>query len=355
MESHVILYIIYLTEGNSIEHRLGKFINDYKANFAMEKEQLRSFLKDLLYVRRVEEKVAELYPEQEMRCPVHLSIGQEATAVGVAHALQTGDLMFSNHRSHGHYLAKGGNLKKFFAELYGKVDGCARGRGGSMHLIDVSVGFMGATPVVSSSIPVAVGAAFTQSFLQYSRATVIFLGDAAVEEGVFHESANFAKLKNLPVLFFCEHNLYSVYTHISARQPPRKIIDLARAHGLDCYEADGNNIVEVYQTALTALEKIKKGRGPAFIEAPTYRWREHCGSNFDNHLGYRTEEEFQAWKEKCPIKRLQEKLLVDKIVSQEDIQAMISEIKMKIDEAVAFAKSSSFPEKEELDKFIYAE
>lgn len=320
----------------------------------MEKEKLISFLKELLYVRLVEEKVAELYPEQEIRCPVHLSIGQEATAVGVAQALQRGDFMFSNHRSHAHYLAKGGDLKKFFAELYGKVTGCSRGRGGSMHLIDTSVGFMGATPIVSSSIPVAVGAAFTQSFLSHPNATVIFLGDAAVEEGVFHESANFAKLKNLPVLFFCEHNLYSVYTHISARQPQRKIIDLARAHGLDCYEADGNDIVDVYRTVLTALEKIKKGKGPAFIEASTYRWREHCGSNFDNHIGYRTEEEFLTWKEKCPIKRLQEKLLSEKIIHEADLQVIIAEIKTRIDEAVTFAKSSPFPEKEELDKLVYA-
>ena len=321
----------------------------------MEKEKLISFLKELLYVRLVEERVAELYPQQEMRCPVHLSIGQEATAVGVAQALQRGDLMFSNHRSHGHYLAKGGDLKKFFAELYGKVTGCARGRGGSMHLVDTSVGFMGATPVVSSSIPVAVGAAFTQSFLQQPQATVIFLGDAAVEEGVFYESVNFAKLKNLPVLFFCEHNLYSVYTHISERQPARKIIDVVRAHGLDCYTADGNDVLDVYATCLVALEKIKKSNGPAFIEAPTYRWREHCGPNFDNHIGYRTEEEFLIWKEKCPIKRLQEKLTKEKIISEAHLTEMNGEIKKIIDEAVAFAQSSPFPEKEELNKFIYAE
>ncbi len=316
---------------------------------------LLTFFKDMLYVRLVEEKIAELYPEQEMRCPVHLSIGQEATAVGVAANLTDDDLMFSNHRSHGHYLAKKGNLKKFFAELYGRSTGCSKGRGGSMHLVDLSCGFMGATPIVSSSIPVAVGAAFTLSVKGSSNVVVVFLGDGSVEEGVFHESINYAKLKNLPILFFCENNLYSVYSHLNVRQPNRKIIDMVRGHGLDCYEADGNDVISVYQVTKEAVKKIKEGAGPAFIEAPTYRWREHCGPNYDNNIGYRTEEEFLQWQRKCPVEKLKAKLLADGLLTTDSFLQMQEVIKKEILEAVNFAKLSPYPEKTELHQNLYAD
>lgn len=313
-------------------------------------------LEQLFYLRLVEEKICELYPEQEMRCPVHLCIGQEAVAVGVCAALSKEDIVFSNHRSHGHYLAKGGDLNKFFAEIYGKSTGSSKGIGGSQHLIDLSVNFMGSTPIVGGTIPLAVGAAFSQRYRDKNNVAVIFFGDGASEEGVFHESLNFAKLRNLPVLFVCENNLYSVYTPLHLRQSKnRKISDIARAHGLDCYIVNGNNIVEVYEMTKKAIEKIKLGGGPAFIEAFTYRWREHCGPNYDNQIGYRTEEEFLSWKEKDPIKMIEKALKNEGLISETEIQEMKDRIKTKIELAVEFAKSSHFPNKEELDKNLYAD
>jgi len=320
----------------------------------VESENLYSLFKNLLYVRLVEEKIVELYPEQEMRCPVHLSIGQEAIGVGVSQALTKNDLIFSNHRAHGHYLAKGGDLKKFFAEIYGKITGCSKGRGGSMHLVDLNVGFVGSTPLVGNIIPVALGAAFTSSFNNQGKIIVVFLGDAASEEGVLHESLNFAKLKNLPIIFFCENNLYSVYTSLNKRQPDRKIIDIAKAHGLTSFEVDGNDALAVYKRTKEAIESIKFGNGPVFIESPTYRWREHCGPNYDNNIGYRTEEEFLKWKERCPLEKLQLNLIQLGILTEQEILSLREKISFKINEAVIFAKMSPYPSKEDLIKYIYA-
>ena len=184
----------------------------------------------------VEEKIVELYPQQEMRCPVHLSIGQEAVSVGVCANLTREDIVFSNHRSHGHYLAKGGNLKAMVHEIYGKSTGCCFGRGGSMHLLDLSINFFGSTPIVGGTIPIAVGASLASKMQQKNNITTIFHGDGAVEEGVFHESLNFASLKKLPVLFVCENNLYSVYTPLSERQPNREIYKLVEAHDIKAYQ-----------------------------------------------------------------------------------------------------------------------
>lgn len=312
--------------------------------------------KELLYIRRVEEKIVELYPEQEMRCPIHLSIGQEAIAVGVCKNLEKEDLVFSNHRSHAHYLAKKGDLNKFFAEIYGCFAGCCKGRGGSMHLVDLSVGFVCSTPIVAGTIPLAVGAAFNFFYKNIdNHIAVVFFGDGATEEGVFQESINFAKLKNLPILFVCENNLYSVYTHLRERQPERKISDLVKAHGLEVCEADGNNVVEVYDKSKKLIEKIKKSGGPAFMELTTYRWREHCGPNYDNNLGYRTEKEFLEFKSKDPLKRMEEKLLCEGTIKEEDIKKCEEEINYKINIAVNLAKKSFLPGEEELEKHVYSD
>src|SRR3989344_4884385 len=317
-------------------------------------EKLISLLEGIMYIRRVEEKICELYSQQEMRCTVHISIGQEATAVGVCAALDKKDMVFSNHRSHGHYLAKEGDLNKFFAELYGKNTGCTKGMGGSMHLIDLSVNFMGATPVVGSIIPVAVGAAWSAQIKKTSQIVVVFIGDGAVEEGVFHESINFAKLKNLPIIFFCENNLYSVYTHLHDRQPDRKISTMVAGHDIKCYEVDGNDVVAVNNIVAEVMEEVRHCHGPVFIEAQTYRWREHCGPNYDNHIGYRTEEEFQKWKLKDPVENCKQKLLKQGIISNENLRVIEQKIDQKINVAVAFAQSSNFPDKNQLGKLVYA-
>ena len=309
----------------------------------------------MLRIRMVEEKIAELYPEQEMRCPVHLCIGQEAVAAGVCANLSRDDYVLSGHRSHGHYLAKGGDLKAMMAELYGKATGCCQGKGGSMHLVDLSAGFLGATPIVASTIPIAVGVAFGSVMRGQQRVTVVFFGDAAVEEGVFHESVNFAVLKGLPVVFVCENNLYSVYSPLSIRQPEgREIFQLAKGHGVESFQDDGNDIIKVYTLARKAIRKARQGNGPTFLEFKTYRWREHCGPYYDNDLGYRTESEFQEWKQRCPIERLRERLLGDGLISSQDIEGMVKELQAEIEDAIVFAKESPFPEEPLLQEQIYA-
>ena len=303
----------------------------------------------------VEEKIAELYPEQEIRCPTHLCIGEEAVAVGVCANLSPEDYLLSGHRSHGHYLAKGGNLKAMMAEIYGKATGCSRGKGGSMHLVDLSVGFLGATPIVGSTIPVAVGAALGAVMRGEQRVTVVFFGDAATEEGVFHESLNFAALKKLPVIFVCENNLYSVYSPLSVRQPEgREIFQLAEGQGVESFQGDGNDVIEVYRLAEQAVRKARQGGGPTFLEFKTYRWREHCGPYYDNDLGYRSESEFQEWEQRCPIKRLEGRLLKDGILYNQNIEGMVSNIEAEIEDAVTFARESPFPEEKSILEDIYA-
>ena len=246
----------------------------------------------MLRIRMVEEKIAELYSEQEMRCPVHLSIGQEAVAVGVCDHLEREDIIMSAHRAHAHYLAKGGDLKSMIAELYGKETGCAMGKGGSMHLVDLNSGFFAAVPIVGSTIPIAVGVAWAFKLKKSRNIVTVFLGDGATEEGVFFESLDFASLKNVPMLFVCENNFYSVYSQLNVRQSPdRKIAGLAESHGIKTYTGDGNNITQVSEIAKEAIKYIKDYNAPAFIELETFRWLEHCGPNWDDELGYRKEGE----------------------------------------------------------------
>ena len=321
----------------------------------MDATTLRQLYYQMQRIRMVEERIAEIYQEQEMRCPVHLCSGQEAVAVGVCATLNRDDYVMGGHRSHGHYLAKGGSLKGLMAELYGKVTGCCKGKGGSMHLIDLAAGFLGAAPIVGSTIPIAVGAAFGSVMRGDERITVVFFGEGTTEEGVFHESVNFAALKKLPVVFVCENNLYSVYSPLSVRQPEgREVFWLAKGHGVESYQADGNNVMEVYRLAERAVRKARGGEGPTFLEFKTYRWREHCGPHYDNDLGYRSEEEFQEWKRLCPVQTLRERPLKDKILCNQDIEAMVRELEAEIEGAIAFAKESPFPERQLIIEHVYA-
>lgn len=321
----------------------------------IKKATLSSLLYNMLRIRKVEEAIVKLYPEEEMRCPVHLCIGEEAVAVGVCENLSREDLVFSNHRAHGHYLAKGGDLKAMFAEMYGKVTGCSRGKGGSMHLIDLGVNMLGATPIVGGTIPIAVGAAFGSVMQGKNNVVAVFFGDAAVETGSFHESLNFAALKKLPVIFVCENNLYSVYSPLSVRQPPREIFWLAKGHGIASLQVDGNDVIGVYQASQQAINRAREGRGPQFLECKTYRWREHCGPNYDNDLGYRTESEAAEWQARCPVKKLEEYMLSNEAITREQIEVMSNEIETEIEEAVTFAKGSPFPTREQLFEDIYAD
>lgn len=321
----------------------------------MEAEALKHVYYQMLRIRRVEERIAALYSEQEMRCPVHLCIGQEAVAVGVCASLNSTDYVLSNHRSHGHYLAKGGDLKAMIAELYGKATGCCGGKGGSMHLIDLGAGFLGAAPIVGSTIAIAVGAALTSVMRGEDRVTVTFLGDGATEEGVFHESLNFAVLKKLPIVFVCENNMYSVYSPLAVRQPAsREIFELARGHGMESHQGDGNAVIVVYELAEQSVSKARRGDGPSFLEFKTYRWREHCGPHYDNNLGYRAESEFLEWVNRCPVDLMKNRLLAENVLCSQDLGDMEYQLERELEEAIAFAKRGLFPESQLLMDHIYA-
>lgn len=313
-----------------------------------------SLLRSMLRIRRIEEALADRYAEQEMRCPMHLCIGQEAIAVGVCAALSAEDTVFSNHRAHGHYLAKGGNLNAMVAELYGRATGCCGGRGGSMHLIDLEAGFLGSTPIVGGTVPLAVGSAWAASLTQSGRVTAVFFGDGCFEEGVVHESMNFAALHRLPVIFVCENNNFSVYTHRDARQPGRPIYRLAEAHGMAAYSGDGNNVEEVLAISRNAAALARQGRGPQFLELHTYRWREHCGPNFDDHLNYRTVEEIEAGMNGCPIASYTRKLERENALSPLDIERFETGIREEIAAAFEFALSSKEPGINDAQEKVYA-
>jgi pyruvate dehydrogenase E1 component alpha subunit len=322
----------------------------------LEPELASAMYLDMLRIRLVEEGIADLYPEQEMRCPVHLCIGQEAIPVGVCSVLKNEDIVMGNHRSHGHYLAKGGDLKSMMAEIYGKATGCSKGKGGSMHLIDLSVNFLGTTPIVASIVPIAVGTAFAAYLKDEIRVTVIFLGRAATEEGVFAESLNFAALKKLPVVFVSEDNFFSVYTPLSERQPKeRENIEIAKAFGVQSAKGDGNDVQTVYNLSEKAVRHAREGKGPYFLEFETYRWREHCGPNFDNDLSYRSEDEYQEWKKKCPVENFENLLIKEKILEKNQVAQMRESVRKEFEEAVAFAKSSPFPHPDETFKDLYKE
>ncbi|MCH9627860.1 MAG: Acetoin:2,6-dichlorophenolindophenol oxidoreductase subunit alpha [Chlamydiales bacterium] len=280
----------------------------------------------LMRIRMIEEAIANRYHEQKMRCPVHLSIGQEAIAVGVCSQLTARDYAVSGHRAHAHYLAKGGDLKRMLAEIYGKQTGCCLGRGGSMHLVDLSVGFLGSTPIVGGSIPVGVGAALGAKMKKEERLVVVFLGEGSTEEGVFAESLNFAALKHLPVLFVCENNLYSVYSPLDVRQPPaRSITYLAEAHGVFALKGDGNVLDQVITLTEKGVNHIRTGHGPCLLEFSTYRFREHCGPHIDP---YQPEKEVEFWKQLDPLN---------------GVHLDSAPIAQEIEEAFVFAEKSPFP------------
>lgn len=309
---------------------------------------------DLLRIRMVEHAIVNEYHKQEMRCPTHFSIGQEATAVGVCANLSRHDYVMSTHRPHAHYLAKGGSLKKFIAELYGKKTGSAGGRGGSMHLIDLNCGFLGCVPIVGSTIPIAVGTSFSIKQLKEDRISVVFLGDAATEEGVFYESLNFAKLHNLPVLFVCENNSYSVNTPYELRRPRgQKISDIVASFGLAVIETDGQDCDVVYGKTEELVKDVRSGKGPAFIELHTFLSIEHCGPHWDEKS--RPSDFVNHWLQRDPVDLHEKKLLGEKVINEQEVSAMKLKIQAEIQEAFVFAQTSEFPPATHLTKHIFKE
>lgn len=311
--------------------------------------------KELVRIRSVEYAIAEKYSEQKMRCPIHLSIGQEAIAVGICANLKKKDKVFTAHRSHAHYLAKGGSLKKMIAELYGKFTGCAKGKGGSMHLIDTYSGVLGAVPIVGSTIPIGTGAAWAEKLNNSKNIVVIFFGDGATEEGVFQESLDYAALRQLPVLFVCENNGYSVYSSIEKRQSPnRSILRIAKATGVDGLHLDGNDVLKIFKKSKELITKIKKNKRPFLLLLDTFRYLEHCGPNNDDNLGYRSKKYIDFWLSRCPIKKIEKNLIKENILTKKIIINLTQVINSEIKKSFIFAENSKFPKKNELYKDIYA-
>ncbi len=313
-----------------------------------------SLLRDMVRIRRVEETLAELYPAGEMRTPTHFSIGQEAVAVGVCGALRRDDVVYSGHRCHAHYLAKGGDLHGMVAELYGRETGCARGRGGSVHLNDPDVGVIASSAILGQTMAVAVGTALAFTMDGRDQLAVTFFGDGTVEEGIFHETLNFAVMRRAPVLFVCENNGFSTHTRLEVRQPASVSIHArAASYGMPSRLVDGNDVFAVHAAAREAVAHARGGAGPFFLECTTYRWREHVGPQWDYDKGYRTKAEVDAWIARCPIRRASERLLSEGVSTPERIAAMGRASQIEVDEAVAAARAASFPAVEDLTLGTY--
>ena len=316
-----------------------------------EKLDFSRLYRTALRIRLVESTIAQKYSEGKMRCPVHLSIGQEIPSALFEQVAQASDTAISTHRAHAHYLAKGGNLQRMLAEIYGKVTGCSKGRGGSMHLVDLEKGFLGSSAIVGNSIPIGVGVGYAKQLSEDFGVSFVFLGEAATEEGSFYESANFAVVHKLPVVFVLENNLYSVYTSLSDRQPSNRTpTQLASAIGLRSELARDSDFEDAF-AKLSALTKYsREGNGPSLIEISTYRTLEHCGPNDDDDLGYRPKDEIAKFKDVDLIQNLEETL---GLTTQEK-QKIASEILEEISRAVDFAESSPFPTYAEATGDVYA-
>jgi TPP-dependent pyruvate/acetoin dehydrogenase alpha subunit len=301
----------------------------------------------LYLIRRVEEEVARVYPSDKIKSPIHLSIGQEAVAVGVCEALNPDDIVFGSYRGHALYIAKGGDLKLLIAEMYGKVTGCGKGKGGSMHLIDVAHGIMGASAVVGTTIPNAVGYSQALKIQGKNNLVVSFFGDGATDEGVFYESLNYAALKKVPIIFICENNQYAIHTHQKSRQSNPDITGKASSFGIPArrIEDDVFKVYEAVKEAVTAIHASKGG--PFFFECMTYRWKEHVGPNEDYQLGYRTREDAEPWIKNDQVKR------VSGLLETAVRQKIESEVNAEIEAAFAYAEESPFPAADELYQDVF--
>jgi TPP-dependent pyruvate/acetoin dehydrogenase alpha subunit len=308
----------------------------------LDTQLVQRLYRSLYRIRRVEEEIIRLYPSDKIKSPVHLSIGQESVAVGLCAALRPDDVVFGTYRGHALYLAKGGDLPRMMAELYGKVDGCAGGKAGSMHLIDTSAHMMGTSAIVATTIPQAVGYALVAKMRKANHIVVSVFGDGATDEGAYHESMNFASLKKLPILFFCENNKYAIYSHVRDRMPDDNFCERAETYRIPAARVEDGDTLGVYREARRAVAEIRAGKGPQFIEALTYRWRDHVGPGEDRIYKYRPDSELDDW-----IKRDQLKILATKIADPERAQ-IEKVVEAEIADAIAFAESSPFPADNEL-------
>lgn len=304
--------------------------------------------RSLYRIRTAEERIAEIYPSDRIKSPIHLSIGQEAVAVGVCEALSERDIVFGTYRGHAMYLAKGGDLDAMMAELYGKVTGPGRGKSGSMHLIDNAAGVMGTSAIVASHISNAVGFALAEQIKGGDRVTVVFFGDGASDQGTFHESLNFAALKSLPILFVCENNAYAIFSESSARMAGNRRYEKARGYGIEADCVDTGDVADILRATSAAVTSIRADGGPRFLECSTWRVKEHVGPNEDDNLNYRREEDLKAWAARDAIPAAARHL------SAEQKAEIETAVDAEIERALAFAEASPFPEIEELGAHVFS-
>jgi TPP-dependent pyruvate/acetoin dehydrogenase alpha subunit len=317
-------------------------------------DAMQSYLKMVL-IREAELKIGFEFTKKTFQTPIHLAIGQEAISVGVSKYLQKTDAVFGNHRSHGHYLALGGSLRKLFSEILGKSDGCSAGKGGSMHIKSPENGLIGTMPIVASTIPIAVGAALALKSRDSSNISVAFFGDGATEEGVFHESLNLASILSLPILFVCENNQFSSHLHISERQRSNETARFAKANNIAYKVVDGNSLKAVQEATVELLEVARVRREPAYLEANTYRLYGHVGGEIDETIGLNRESDLKAWTLRDPIKLQRDKLLSTGETSEESMEQLENVIRIQVGESWQEAVLESYPHADSLLSGIYYE
>jgi acetoin:2,6-dichlorophenolindophenol oxidoreductase subunit alpha len=323
---------------------------------AYPREVLKYLYRTMVRIRLVEESLIEPILKGEVRCPCHLYSGQEAIAAGICASLNEGDYVFGNHRSHGHYLAKGGSMFEMVAEIYGREAGCSRGRGGSMHLIAPETGMLGAAPIVAGTISLAMGAALASSIREDKRVAVSFFGDGATGEGVLYECLNFAGLKKLPMIFVCENNFYATHMPVRDCRVENNIYKIGEPFCISSFEVDGNDVLQVYEVGRKAIEQCRKDMGPVLIECQTYRFRGHVGPD-DNiqgdHTDLRPQEEVESWLQKDPITRFEEYLLNNEIMDREFLNSMRREAEKEVAQTHVLAKQSPLPERKDLANYVF--
>ncbi len=309
----------------------------------------------MLRIREIELEIERRYRQDHMKTPIHLVIGQEATAVGCCAAMRVTDLAYSSHRTHGVYLAKGGDLEAMLSEMHCRIDGCAGSRGGSMHIVDFKVGMAGTSAIVAGSVPIATGASLAAKMQGADRSIGVFFGEAATEEGVVSESLNFAALRKLPIVFFCENNFYSVQSPLSERQPERDIARWAESHAMPAVRVDGMNVLDVHEAAQAAFARARSGGGPSFIEARVYRYRAHGGNGDDSATGYRDVAEREAWEKLCPVEGLYGLLKGAGMLDDARRKAMHEEIVAETLAAFEHALAAPHPVEADLYTHVYAD
>lgn len=308
-----------------------------------DKETVLEWYHSMVVIRETEEMIAGLVESGEAQCPCHLATGQEAVPVGVASSLRASDRVFGAHRSHGHFLALGGQPEALFAEVLGRYTGCSRGMGGSMHLRAPEIGLLGTVPIVSATIPLATGAALAAKMDGLGDIAVSFFGDGATEEGVFHESMNFAATHILPIIFICENNLFSSHLHISLRQPADSIARYAAAHGMPGRVIDGNDVGSVFKTMSELTARARAGDGPSLVEAVTYRWKGHVGHREDVDVGVQRDKDLSRWKQRDPIRRLRTALVTAGHVEDEVLEQQTKDTREALITALRSARDAPYP------------